>query len=105
MISEMIKFDTAEQFYNWVSSGKDLYNVHLGHYVYLDSDDGRLGMAYVDNDDAIRYSREQRKTGDYWGESGEVTLYGMDMEQTMEYCKEHYAEPGWYESDEIPAMT
>ena len=42
MISEMIKFDTAEQFYNWVSSGKDLYNVRLGHYVYLDSDDERL---------------------------------------------------------------
>ena len=50
MISEMIKFDTAEQFYNWINSGKDLYNVHLEHYVYLDSDDGRLGMAYVDND-------------------------------------------------------
>lgn len=101
-----IKFKSAQEMYDLVNEGVDIYNYVTNDYVFLYNDYGSLCAYTIDLEDAKKLQDMAEENDDYWcaflGVGGRIydTLkyednpppYDMAME---DLCEPLYAEKGW----------
>lgn len=90
-----MKFNSANEMYELVREGFDLYNINTGNYVFVYSDKGSIAVYCFDLEYAKELSSKAVELNEYWGAFLGRGGYIYENGSELEWCKENYCLDGW----------
>ena len=106
--NRFIKFSSAQQMYEYVSDGHDLYSKSLGVYLFSYNDRGALCYYYLSDEEAGELARQKEK-GEYWGAYLGCGGYILDdeygdqfyLDPSWNFCRQYFRIKDWMLTDEV----
>lgn len=116
-----MKFNNWQEMYNYLTTGKDLYNTETGDYVFEYNDAHALCVYNLDKDEAKMLAEKSAENdGEYWGAflgiggnvldaweyndtehrySEDEKMRALYLQPSYDYCKEVFAKAGWEDTE------
>lgn len=111
-----MKFKTWEEMYNYLVSGRDLYNVLLQKYVFMYNDDGALCVYNIGADEAREMATNALMDDESWsaylGAGGAImdddscdrTNKDKYLALSYDFCKAYFSDEGWCDTKDYITM-
>lgn len=101
-----MRFNTAEEMYEYLNSGRDLYHPGSEIYVFPYNDKGTLCTYHLSKDRVKEISKQSKQNHEhleaFLGSGGEILEDDeFSINPSLEFCKEHYQEPDWLNTEDI----
>ena len=117
-----MKFESGNEMYEYLCSGRDLYSRRLGIYAFEYNDAHAICIYYLQPEEVVELIKKSKETGEYWG--GHLGWGGSILEDpdydddehryhedeamrnlylrlSLEFCDEMYVVDDWMNTDDV----
>lgn len=101
-----MRFNTAEEMYEYLKNGYALYHPKSEIYVFLYNAKGALCTYHLSKDQVKEISKQAKQNHEHWetflGFGGDVLEDDeFSITPSLEFCEKHYQESDWLDTEDI----